>query len=62
MKARFTVVILLGIILSLFHLVAGIKPVLDPSPTRWTFKETCRREPRPDWCREFYEDLELGRR
>ena len=40
MKTRFTVIILLGIILSLFNLVAGIKPVLDPAPTRWTYKET----------------------
>ena len=40
MKTRFTLIILLGIILSLFHLVAGMKPVLDPPPTRWTFKET----------------------
>ena len=40
MKARITLIIFLFIALSLFHLVAGMKPVLDPSPTRWTFKET----------------------
>ena len=40
MKARLTVIILLGIILSLFNLVAGMKPVLDPVPTKLTFKET----------------------
>ena len=40
MKARITVSVMLSLALCLFHLVAGMKPVLHPVPTRWTFKET----------------------
>jgi len=40
MKARITVIVMLSLVLCLFHLVAGMKPVLDPPSTRWTFKET----------------------
>ena len=40
MKARLTVIIMLGLALGFVHLVAGMKPMLDPAPTQWTFKET----------------------
>jgi hypothetical protein len=62
MKSGFvTVVILIGLI-TLSHGFVGVKAILQPSPTRWTFKEACRQQPRPDWCREFFQDLEHGRR
>ena len=40
MKARITVIVMLCLALCLCHLVAAMKPILDPSPTRLTFKET----------------------
>lgn len=40
MKARITVIAMLIFTISLFHLLVGMKPVIDPTPTRLTFKET----------------------
>lgn len=40
MKARFAVIVMLIITIGLFHLFAGMKPVIDPAPARLTFKET----------------------
>ena len=62
MKTGLVIVAILIGLITLSHAFVGVKAVNQPSPNRLTFKEACRQEPRPDWCREFYEDLQHGRR
>jgi hypothetical protein len=62
MKAVLSVLIILVGLFALSNAFTLERPVPQPAPAKLTFNEACRREPQPDWCREFYQDLEHGRR